>query len=113
MFIGGLIGEEVRDVKRRVPILGSIPVLGALFRSQDSERVRTERIVLARPFVISTPADVEALSRDILSRLSIHPSAGDSERVLDAYSKDDALTPEEVRDTLLKNLNPVFSAQRK
>ncbi len=52
--VAGLLSEKVRSQIDRVPVLGSIPVLGALFRSTRYQRSETELLVvvtahLARP----------------------------------------------------------------
>ncbi|MBU0617886.1 MAG: hypothetical protein KKI02_09230, partial [Planctomycetes bacterium] len=50
--IGGLLSERVRAVSRRVPGLGDLPVLGALFRSVDYQFNETELVVLVTPELI-------------------------------------------------------------
>jgi pilus assembly protein CpaC len=65
MGIAGLIDENVRSAIDRFPGLGSIPVLGALFRSQEFLSQETELVIivtprLARPMVpgqIQLPTD--------------------------------------------------------
>ncbi len=47
--IAGLIDEDLREVVTKFPGLGSIPVLGALFRSQDFEKRETELLILVTP----------------------------------------------------------------
>jgi pilus assembly protein CpaC len=52
--IAGLLSEKVRSQIDKVPLLGSIPILGALFRSSQFRRDETELLVvitarLARP----------------------------------------------------------------
>lgn len=43
--IGGLLRDEEREVHRQVPLLGSIPILGELFRSTRIERVQTQLVI--------------------------------------------------------------------
>lgn len=47
--IAGLINENVRELISKFPGLGSIPVLGALFRSQDFQKGQTELVILVTP----------------------------------------------------------------
>ncbi len=47
--IAGLVNETVRDLVTKFPGLGSIPVLGALFRSQDFQKGQTELVILVTP----------------------------------------------------------------
>jgi type II secretory pathway component GspD/PulD (secretin) len=44
-----------------IPILGRIPVLGALFRSTEKVKNRTELIILMRPEVALTKLDLHRL----------------------------------------------------
>jgi len=53
IFIGGLIRDRKEDIKERVPGLGSIPVIGALFGRTTNITVRQEIIVLITPHIIS------------------------------------------------------------
>lgn len=50
--IGGLIGEQVERVTKQVPLLGSIPLLGVLFRQTVDKVNRREVIVLLTPHVV-------------------------------------------------------------
>ncbi|MBI5740452.1 MAG: secretin and TonB N-terminal domain-containing protein [Nitrospirae bacterium] len=62
IFIGGLIRDRKEDIRERVPGLGSIPVIGALFGRTSNITVRTEIIVLITPHIIS------AANKDILEK---------------------------------------------
>jgi general secretion pathway protein D len=64
VVLSGLI-EDSTDVKEsRVPLLGSIPFLGALFRYESRERKRTNTMVFLRPKVVRTEAASGALAAD-------------------------------------------------
>ena len=47
--IAGLINENLREVVTKFPALGSIPVIGALFRSQEFVKGETELLILVTP----------------------------------------------------------------
>ncbi|HYP07907.1 MAG TPA: pilus assembly protein N-terminal domain-containing protein [Bryobacteraceae bacterium] len=49
--IGGLIDDRVQDSLNKVPGLSSIPLLGAIFKSREERKNRTELIVLVTPEV--------------------------------------------------------------
>lgn len=49
VFIGGLMQERTQEVIRSVPLLGDIPFLGALFRSTDQQKKKTELVILITP----------------------------------------------------------------
>ena len=51
--IAGLLSEQVRGIASRVPGIGDIPILGALFRSVNFQRSVTELIILVTPEIIS------------------------------------------------------------
>ena len=50
--IGGLMQDTVNDRSQGVPILSSIPFIGALFRYDDDIREKSELIIFIRPVVI-------------------------------------------------------------
>lgn len=57
IVLGGLVQTDYLNDTTRVPILGNIPILGALFRSEGTTRNRTELLVLITPYVLMTPAE--------------------------------------------------------
>jgi type IV pilus assembly protein PilQ len=63
IFIGGLIRDRKEDIKNRVPLLGKIPLLGALFSKTTNITARTEIVVLITPHIISD-ANKEILARN-------------------------------------------------
>jgi len=69
LVLGGLIEDVLRESEQRVPILGSIPVLGALFRAQKTDTVKTNLIVFIRPKILrdatSIATETNAKYRDI------------------------------------------------
>lgn len=50
--IGGLIDDRANESLSKVPGLGSIPILGALFRSRNENRTKSELIVMVTPEVV-------------------------------------------------------------
>jgi type II secretory pathway component GspD/PulD (secretin) len=62
IFIGGLIRDRKEDIKNRVPVLGSIPLLGALFSKTTNMTSRTEIVILITPHIIS------AANKEILEK---------------------------------------------
>ncbi len=56
--IAGLIKNNVTETIRRFPILGDIPILGALFRSSEFQNDKTELIFVVTPRLVKPlPAD--------------------------------------------------------
>ena len=52
VVLGGLIRDDVQLGATRVPLLGSIPVLGHLFRTQSSKKVKTNLLVFIRATIM-------------------------------------------------------------
>ena len=52
VVLGGLIEELKTKRSMKVPLLGDIPLLGALFRSEKEERKRTELLIVLTPHVV-------------------------------------------------------------
>ncbi|MEY3827608.1 MAG: type pilus assembly protein PilQ [Cyanobacteriota bacterium] len=52
LILSGIIQEDDRLTERKVPILGDIPILGALFRSRNNTYNRTEVIILLTPRIL-------------------------------------------------------------
>ena len=50
--IAGLISEDFSENVNKFPGLGSIPILGALFRSQDFQKLETELLILVTPRLV-------------------------------------------------------------
>jgi general secretion pathway protein D len=64
LVLGGLIEDRFEDNKSKVPLLGDIPLIGALFRSETRTKRRTNLLVFLRPIVMRTPADANKLTLD-------------------------------------------------
>ena len=52
VFIGGMMQERTQETVRSVPLLGDIPYLGALFRSNEQIKKKTELVILISPRVV-------------------------------------------------------------
>ena len=65
VVLGGLVEERRRGDKSQVPLLGSIPVLGHLFKGQESENTKTNLMVFIRPTIFRT---TEEASQDSVNR---------------------------------------------
>lgn len=75
IMAGGLVKEQEGEKYWRTPFLGSIPLIGWLFRGTEKIKQRTELLVLIKPHVITTPIEGGQISRDLLKELSTHPAA--------------------------------------
>jgi hypothetical protein len=52
IVLGGLIKDEFRDTVRKVPLLGSIPLLGRLFSYTKTQKVKSNLMVFIRPVIL-------------------------------------------------------------
>lgn len=52
VVIGGIYQQQINDTVNKVPLLGDIPILGALFRSSQKYDNRTELLVFITPRVV-------------------------------------------------------------
>jgi general secretion pathway protein D len=64
IVLGGLIEDKFQDIKSKVPLLGDIPFIGALFRSESRQKTRTNLMVFLRPIVMRDAATANKLSLD-------------------------------------------------
>jgi general secretion pathway protein D len=62
IVLGGLNEDDLQESISRVPILGSIPILGRLFSSSAESRVQRNLMVFLRPTILIDSADVSTLS---------------------------------------------------
>ncbi|MBU8869877.1 MAG: hypothetical protein KOO60_03270 [Gemmatimonadales bacterium] len=53
VILGGLMRDETRTVRKGIPILSRIPLLKYFFSSNQSEKIKTELIILLTPTVMS------------------------------------------------------------
>jgi general secretion pathway protein D len=61
--IGGLASSKESVNKSKVPLLGDLPLLGALFRSSRTSKIKSNLLVLLTPYVLSNAADARRLTR--------------------------------------------------
>ena len=57
IVLGGLISDQVRESKQQVPFLGSIPLLGELFKTRDISKIKTNLMVFIRPRILRDGVD--------------------------------------------------------
>jgi pilus assembly protein CpaC len=61
--IAGLLQKTSIDATNALPSIGEIPVLGALFKSNDFQRGESEVVIIVTPYLVtpaSSPADLQA-----------------------------------------------------
>jgi pilus assembly protein CpaC len=57
--IAGLFNQQVRDTISKYPWLGDVPILGALFRSNDFRQNNSELVIIVTPYVVEPTSTAE------------------------------------------------------
>jgi general secretion pathway protein D len=68
LVLGGLIEDTLRESEQRVPVLGRIPILGNLFRSRKTDKVKTNLLVFIRPKIMR---DARAMSLETNAKYNL------------------------------------------
>lgn len=84
--IGGMISHSLTSQKSKVPILGDLPLLGALFSSRSNSDRTTELILLVTPYVINDSSDADRIGDAMKEQLDwfdelMPPAASDAASV--------------------------------
>ena len=60
LVLGGLIQDKIRESSQSVPVLGSLPLIGALFRASGQTREKTNLMLFIRPTILRDSAQADA-----------------------------------------------------
>jgi len=63
LVLGGLIDEDVQVTQSKVPVLGSIPVLGRLFRFDKTKKLKRTLMVFIHPTIINDASQGHLVSQ--------------------------------------------------
>jgi type II secretory pathway component GspD/PulD (secretin) len=66
IIIGGLRKDEKVKTVRKFPVIGSVPIIGALFRSTDEDLEKIELVVFITPYIIT--GDTTFTDRQVLDK---------------------------------------------
>jgi general secretion pathway protein D len=64
IVLGGLVDEDTQETLSKVPVLGSIPIIGRLFQSTSSTVVKRNLMVFLRPTILIDSDSSNSLSDD-------------------------------------------------
>ncbi len=64
VVLGGLLQDEYSGNQEKVPVLGDVPVVGNLFKSETRSRRKTNLMVFLRPVVVRDASATDSLSID-------------------------------------------------
>ncbi|MEN8165858.1 MAG: type II secretion system secretin GspD [Pseudomonadota bacterium] len=62
IVLGGLLKEDLQQVEEKVPLLGDLPLLGGLFRSQSTTKNKQNLMVFLRPVILRDAATYSQVS---------------------------------------------------
>jgi general secretion pathway protein D len=118
IVLGGLISDEVRESRSQVPFLGSIPLIGELFKTRSVDKVKTNLMVFIRPRVIrdGTDAAIETNAKynyirdQQLNRNKGKVTLMPGERQPTLPALEDLVTPENANPTRVTPLPPAAPA---
>lgn len=68
IIIAGMMQDKKKETVTRVPFLGNIPGLGAIFRHTDREKEKTELVILLTPTVL-VGKEITDIPGDVLKAL--------------------------------------------
>jgi general secretion pathway protein D len=86
LMLGGIIQKQTSTVVRKVPLLGSIPVIEWAFKKKDKTTQEVELIVFLRPTVIHTAKDASEVEKEmeqkapLLQKWQEEPSSGSANK---------------------------------
>ena len=63
IVIGGLFRDSVSTTRNQIPLLGDLPIIGAVFRGTVDKAKREEVIVMLTPHIIEEPKETEGIAR--------------------------------------------------
>jgi type IV pilus assembly protein PilQ len=115
IVIGGLFRDVVNTSRSQVPILGDIPLVGALFRGTTDTTERQEVIVLLTPHIITEPSQLkgkeraEDISRKRFGAVEELQWIDRSRLAEDRYSEAVKLYLEGDNESAMKKLNEALS----
>jgi general secretion pathway protein D len=76
IVIAGLTRQDKRESENRVPILGSIPILGWLFRHKETITERTDVLILVTPTIVSDAASADSMRQHWENKTGLDNNAG-------------------------------------
>jgi len=63
LMLGGILFQEKTRIKRKLPLLGDLPLIGGLFQHNSDAMSNNEMIVFITPYVVSDGMEVSEKAR--------------------------------------------------
>lgn len=94
IVLSGILREQESEIRRKIPILGDIPLLNLLFSSTDTEVTQSELIAFITPIIVENPSandeNFNVREREHLQKLSqpLQQREKETERMRDRIISD-------------------------
>ncbi len=75
IIIGGLLQDEMRETRGKVPVLGSVPIVGRLFRTKKIVRTKTDLFVFISPRILSKTGHLPESEEAEIKRRFLDPDS--------------------------------------
>lgn len=89
IVLGGLIDEDVQEVVSKVPILGSIPLLGKLFQSSSTTTSKKNLMVFLKPTILIDSSTAQAVSLEKYNFIKAQQELDEKKEVIDLTEKNE------------------------
>ncbi len=90
IVLGGLIQDDFENIQYKVPLLGDLPLVGRLFRSDSDTRRKRNLIVLLRPTILrDAPGLAQITSRKYQGVFETELFGGDVENIYDGRPEEE------------------------
>ena len=89
IVLGGLIDEDVQEVVSKVPILGSIPLLGKLFQSSSTTTSKKNLMVFLKPTILIDSSTAQAISLEKYNFIKAQQDLDENKEVIDLTEKNE------------------------
>ena len=90
IVLGGLVDEDTQDTVSKVPLLGSVPILGRLFQSSSSTTVKKNLMVFLRPTIITDSESAISTSSEKYNYIKARQMlTGESKQLIDLTNSKD------------------------
>ena len=76
LVLGGIIGDDVQDNIYKIPLLGDIPALGWLFKTESQNVDRVNLYIFLTPRIIRNPAEALAVTKEKRDDANYHHETG-------------------------------------
>ncbi len=73
VVIGGLMEDNKTETRKKIPILGDIPLLGMAFRRTEKSNTKTELLIFLTPYVVNGPEELIDVSEQEKNRAELIP----------------------------------------